>query len=136
MPMFFQFQSLKTFHPIKVMTIQLTWIQKQNSIMEHFMEYQEISFWYQKNTLKIIYLKNLFEQAHLLQSQLFYLQVNLIFSLNIFVDYQRLNGITIKDCYPISFIQEILNQLSQAYWCSKLEVIAVFHKIRIKEGEK
>ena len=52
------------------------------------------------------------------------------------VDYRKLNGITRKDRYPLPLITETLRQLSQATWFTKLNVIAAFHKIRIKEGDE
>lgn len=56
--------------------------------------------------------------------------------LRFYVDYRKLNTITIKDCYPVSFVQKILNRLSQACWFSKFDIIAILNKIRIKEGEE
>jgi hypothetical protein len=52
------------------------------------------------------------------------------------VDYRALNAITQRDCYPLPLILETLNQLSQAKWFTKLDVIAAFNKIHIKEGDK
>lgn len=52
------------------------------------------------------------------------------------VDYRGLNAITRKDRYPLPLIGETLRSLSKAKWFTKLDVIAAFHKIRIKEGEE
>ena len=52
------------------------------------------------------------------------------------VDYRGLNKITRKDCYPLPLIQETLNSVSKAKYFTKLDVIAVFHKIRIAEGDE
>jgi transposase InsO family protein/predicted aspartyl protease len=52
------------------------------------------------------------------------------------VDYRKLNEITRKDRYPLPLITETLRQLSQAKWFTKLDVIAAFNKIRIKEGDE
>lgn len=52
------------------------------------------------------------------------------------VDYRALNAITRRDRYPLPLIRETLNQLSQAKWFTKLDVIAAFNKIRIKEGDE
>ena len=49
---------------------------------------------------------------------------------------EKLNAITVKDRNPIPLIQEIPNQLSQACWFSKFDVIAAFNKMRIQEGEE
>lgn len=52
------------------------------------------------------------------------------------VDYRGLNAITRKDRYPLPLIHETLRSLSKARWLTKLDVIAAFHKIRIKEGDE
>jgi hypothetical protein len=52
------------------------------------------------------------------------------------VDYRGLNAITRKDRYPLPLISETLRSLSKARWFTKLDVIAAFHKIRIKEGDE
>ena len=52
------------------------------------------------------------------------------------VDYRGLNAITSKDRYPLPLIHETLRSLSKAKWFTKLDVIAAFHKIRIKEGDE
>lgn len=52
------------------------------------------------------------------------------------VDYRGLNAITRKDRYPLPLINETLRSLSKAKWFTKLDVVAAFHKIRIKEGEE
>ena len=52
------------------------------------------------------------------------------------VDYRALNRITKKDRYPLPLIRETLNNISQAKWFTKLDVIAAFHKIRIAQGDE
>jgi predicted aspartyl protease len=52
------------------------------------------------------------------------------------VDYRGLNAITQKDRYPLPLISETLRALSKAKWLTKLDVIAAFHKIRVKEGDE
>lgn len=47
-----------------------------------------------------------------------------------------MNAITRKDRYPLPLINETLRSLSKAKWFTKLDVVAAFHKIRIKEGEE
>ena len=56
--------------------------------------------------------------------------------LRLCVDYQALNAITIKNCYSISLIRKTLNQLCQIKIYIKLDVIAAFNQICIKEGQK
>ena len=52
------------------------------------------------------------------------------------IDYRALNNITIKNRYPIPLIQETLYYLSKAKFYTKLDIIAAFNKIRIKESDE
>lgn len=52
------------------------------------------------------------------------------------VDYRGLNKITRKDRYPLPLIYETLQSVGRAKWFTKLDVIAAFHKIRIREGHE
>jgi len=52
------------------------------------------------------------------------------------VDYRALNEITIRNRYPIPLIQETLDRLAKARYFTKLDVIAAFNKIRIREGDE
>jgi hypothetical protein len=45
------------------------------------------------------------------------------------VDYQALNAITQKDQYLLLLIRETLQQISEAKWFTKVDVIQAFHKI-------
>jgi hypothetical protein len=47
-------------------------------------------------------------------------------------NYRALNKLTRKDRYPLPLIQEILQRIGKAKWFTKMDVIAAFHKIRIK----
>jgi hypothetical protein len=51
-------------------------------------------------------------------------------------DYRALNKLTRKDRYPLPLIQETLNRIGKAKWFTKMDVIAAFHKVRIKEGDE
>jgi hypothetical protein len=48
-----------------------------------------------------------------------------------YVDYRKLNKITIKNRYPIPLIRETLGKLVHAKFFTKLDIIAAFNKIRI-----
>ena len=52
------------------------------------------------------------------------------------MDYRALNRITKKDRYPLPLIRETLNNISQAKWFTKLDIIAAFHKIQIAQGDE
>ncbi len=51
-------------------------------------------------------------------------------------NYRALNKLTYKDCYLLLLIQETLYQIAKAKWFIKIDIIAVFHKIWIKEEDK
>ena len=51
-------------------------------------------------------------------------------------DYRALNKLTRKDRYPLPLINETLQRIGKAKWFTKMDVIAAFHKIRIKEGDE
>ena len=52
------------------------------------------------------------------------------------VDYRALNRLTRKDRYPLPLIQETLRSLTKAKWFTKLDVITVFHRLRIAHGDE
>lgn len=52
------------------------------------------------------------------------------------VDYRGLNTVTIKNRYAMPLIQETLSRLSKAKFFTKLDIIAAFNHIRIKEGQE
>ena len=53
-----------------------------------------------------------------------------------YVDYRALNTITIKNCYPLPLIQEMLDQLCKTVWYTKLDIVGAFNCIWMKEGEE
>ena len=52
------------------------------------------------------------------------------------VDYRALNAITVKNHYPLPLIKETLERVCKAKIFSKIDIIAAFNKLRIKEGEE
>ena len=52
------------------------------------------------------------------------------------VDYRGLNAVTVKNRYPLPLISETLNRLSRAKIFTKLDIIAAFNRIRIREGDE
>ena len=57
-------------------------------------------------------------------------------SLWLCVDYHRLNSITVKNCYPLLLVSEILDRLSSAKIYTKLDLRDTYHHIQIKEGKE
>ena len=51
-----------------------------------------------------------------------------------YVDYQGLNNIIRKDRYPLPLIKETLSGISKVRYFIKLNITAVFFKIRIIKG--
>ena len=56
--------------------------------------------------------------------------------LRICVDYRALNNVSEKDRYPLPLTKETLNNLSRMQWFSKIDIIAAFNNLRIKEGQE
>lgn len=51
------------------------------------------------------------------------------------VDYRALNAITVKDCFSMSTIDELLDKLGHASWFSKLDLCQGFHQIQMAEED-
>jgi Reverse transcriptase (RNA-dependent DNA polymerase) len=51
-------------------------------------------------------------------------------------DYRKLNTITIDNKYPLPLISDIINQLANAKYFTKLDIHWGFNNIQIKEGDK
>jgi hypothetical protein len=52
------------------------------------------------------------------------------------VDYRALNALTVKDRYPIPLIKETLERLSKAKFYTKLDIVAAFNNLRIRQGDE
>ena len=52
------------------------------------------------------------------------------------MDYRGLNNITRKNQYPLPLIKKTLNGISKVKYFTKLNITAVFYKIRIAKGQK
>ena len=50
------------------------------------------------------------------------------------MDYQGLNNITKKNQYPLPLIKETLSGISKVKYFTKLNITAVFYKIRMAKG--
>ena len=56
--------------------------------------------------------------------------------LRLYVDYRGLNKITIKNRYPLPFVNELLNRLNGAIVFSKIDLKNAYYRIRIREGDE
>lgn len=56
--------------------------------------------------------------------------------LQLFVNYQGLNNILIKNWYLLFLIKELLNRLSRARQFSQLKFTSIYYQIRISKGDK
>jgi hypothetical protein len=57
-------------------------------------------------------------------------------SLRLYVNYQGLNAITIKNRYPLLFISKIINQVQRACYFSKINLKNAYYRLRIKVDNK
>ncbi len=57
-------------------------------------------------------------------------------SLRLYVDYQGLNNLTIKNWYPLSLVRESLDRLGRAQRFTQLDLTNTYHQMRIREGDK
>src|SRR3978361_1296839 len=57
-------------------------------------------------------------------------------SLRLVQDYRTLNGMTIKNRYPLPLISELVNKLRGARYFTKLDVRWGYNNVRMKEGDE
>ncbi len=57
-------------------------------------------------------------------------------NLGFYVDYRSLNPITKKNCYLLPLISEALDQVVGANLFTKLDMQAVYNRIRVRDGDK
>jgi hypothetical protein len=57
-------------------------------------------------------------------------------SLRMCVDYRGLNKITIRNCYPLSLISDLLDQLAIVKVYTKINLCGVYNLVRIKPGDE
>lgn len=52
------------------------------------------------------------------------------------VDYRYLNALTVKSKYPVPVFDQLMDELAQSQWFSKLDLKAGYHQILLKQGEE
>ena len=52
------------------------------------------------------------------------------------IDYWGLNGITVKNRYPIPLISSAFSTLQKAHFFTKLDLCNAYHLVRIREGDE
>jgi hypothetical protein len=51
------------------------------------------------------------------------------------IDYRHLNAITVKNKHPLSVVDELIDELTDAKWFTKLDLISGYHQICIALGD-
>ncbi len=57
-------------------------------------------------------------------------------TLRLYVDYNELNSMKIKNQYPLPLIDEILDRLSVAQVFTKIDVKNAYYRLRIRVGDE
>ena len=52
------------------------------------------------------------------------------------VDYRALNKATIKNKYPVTLVQDLMDRLSKVCWFTKLDLRVGYWQVRIAEGDE
>jgi hypothetical protein len=56
--------------------------------------------------------------------------------IRLYINYRRLNKITIKNWYPLPLVDELFNRLSYTKIFIKLDLRNTYYRIYIKKGDK
>lgn len=52
------------------------------------------------------------------------------------IDYRKLNALTIKNSFPMSLVEEILDELAGTKWFAKLDIRSSYHQIRMNPANE
>ena len=56
-------------------------------------------------------------------------------SMQMCIDYRKLNKMTIKNRYPLPMIDDLLHQLQEAHVFSKINLRSDYHQVRVREED-
>jgi hypothetical protein len=56
-------------------------------------------------------------------------------TLRLCIDYRQLNKVTIKNKYPLPWINDLFDQVGEAKIFSKLDLRSRYHQVRIKDQD-
>jgi len=59
-----------------------------------------------------------------------------LFNFKVCNDYRKLNGITIRDVYPLPRVDDSLAALSEMKWFSSMDMTAGFHQIQMNPEDR
>jgi len=55
--------------------------------------------------------------------------------IRLYVDYRRLNAVTIKNYYPLLLVSKILDRLVSTKYYTSIDLKDTYHRIRIKKSD-
>ena len=53
----------------------------------------------------------------------------------LYVDYRKLNDVTIKNKYPLPTIEDLFNQMNGARVFSKIDLRTGYHQLKVRESD-
>lgn len=52
------------------------------------------------------------------------------------IDYRQLNAITLRSKHPMPIVGELLDELAESVWFTKLDLLSGYHQLQIAEGDE
>ena len=56
-------------------------------------------------------------------------------TLRLCVDYRKLNRVTVKNNYPLPFIEDLFDKLNGACYFSKIDLRSGYHQLRVRDSD-